>query len=173
MDFFETVNSRFSYRKKLDPAAPPIEDLKKIVQAGLDAPSGKNAQTTGFLIITDPDMVSKINSMPGGNTAMSTAPAYIAAHVNCVPEKIFLEYDFEIEDCAAAVGYILLAAADLGYATVWIDGWLRTDNRAADISKMCGLEHDRVIRIIIPIGKPLEDHPRREKKSFDERVRII
>ncbi|MDC7225463.1 MAG: nitroreductase family protein [Spirochaetales bacterium] len=173
MEFFETVKSRYSYRKKLDPSTPSDEDLRKIVQAGLDAPSGKNAQTTGFIIIRDPETVSKINAMPGGSTAMSTAPAFIAAHVSCAPEKIFLDYDFEIEDCAAAVAYILLAAADLGYASVWVDGWLRTDNRAADISRMCGLGHDRVVRIIIPIGRPLEKHPRCEKMSFDERVRII
>lgn len=173
MDFFETVKSRFSYRKKLDQVLPPIEDLKKIVQAGLDAPSGKNAQTTEFLIITDPETVSKINAMPGGNDAMSTAPAYIAAHANRMPEKTYMDWDFETEDCSASVNNILLAAAALGYSTVWIDGWLRSDDRAGKIGSLCGLDSKRLIRVIIPIGRALEEHPRREKKDFDERVRII
>ncbi len=173
MDFFEVAGNRFSYRKKLNAAAPPLDDLRKIVQAGVDAPSGKNAQTTGFLIIADPDVVKKINTMPGGNEAMSTAPAFIACHVDRVPNKSNLDYEFVVEDCAAAAENILLGATALGYAAVWIDGWLRTGNRADAISELCSLDSERVIRILIPVGKPLEEHPRREKKSFNERVRII
>jgi nitroreductase len=101
MDFFEAVNNRYSYRRKFDTVAPSLEDLKKIVQAGQDAPSGKNAQTTGFLIIKDPEIVSLIQTMPGGNPAMKTALAYIAAHISSDPEKIYEGHDFEIEDCAS------------------------------------------------------------------------
>ena len=63
MEFFETVISRHSYRGPfLDQTVDP-DDLRKIVQAGLDAPSGKNEQTTSFVIVNDPQLVSQIAPM--------------------------------------------------------------------------------------------------------------
>ncbi len=173
MDFFDVVQSRYSYRKKLDASPLPLEDLKKIVQAGVDAPSGCNAQTTGFLIIRDPQVVNKIKSMDGANGSMASAPAYIACHINKSAQAVYEDKSFEVEDCAAATENILLAAAALGYATVWIDGWLRRDGRADAIGALCGLDDSRVIRIHIPIGKAAEEQKRPVKKSFDQRVVIV
>jgi len=173
MDFFETLRQRHSYRKALEQAEIPLEDLKTIVRAGLDAPSGVNAQTTGFIIIRDPEVVETIRRMPGANGSMSTAPAYIACHIAREPAASYQDMSFDVEDCAAAVENILLAATALGYATVWIDGWLRRDNRAAEIGRMTGLGNDRIIRILIPVGRPVETQKRPEKKPFEERVTII
>lgn len=173
MDFFDVVARRFSYRKSLDSRAVPMEDLKKIVQAGLDAPSGKNEQTTGFIIIQSPEKVKQIKQMTGANGSMATAPAYIAAHINIKPVETYSGHYFDIEDCAAAIENILLAATALGYATVWIDGWLRVEGRAEHIGKLCSLDSQRVIRILIPIGKALSEQKRPEKKGFDNRVSIV
>jgi nitroreductase len=173
MDFFDVIAQRFSYRKSLDSTAVPLEDLKKIVQAGLDAPSGKNEQTTDFIIIQNPETVKKINEMTAANGSMATAPAYIAAHINKKPVETYSGHFFDIEDCAAAVENILLAATALGYATVWIDGWLRVEGRAKAIGELCSLNQERIIRILIPIGKAVKEQRRPEKKRFDERVSII
>ena len=173
MDFFEAVEKRFSYRKKMDPSEVSLEDLKKIVQAGIDAPSGKNEQTTGFVIIRDPGIVKSIQEMPQANGSMATAPAYIACHVDQKNAANKEEFLFDIEDCAAAVENILLAAAALEYGSVWIDGWLRRDERAETIGKWIGLEEGRIVRVLLPIGKMTEDQNRPVKKSFGERVRIV
>lgn len=173
MDFFDVVAQRFSYRKSLDSTAIPLENLRKIVQSGLDAPSGKNEQTTGFIIIQNPDKVKKINEMTAANGSMATAPAYIAAHINKEPVETYSGHFFDIEDCAAAVENILLAATALGYATVWIDGWLRVGGRAEMIGELCSLNPERIIRILIPIGKAMKEQKRPEKKGFDERVIIL
>ena len=173
MDFFDAVKNRFSYRKAMEQTEVPLEVLKTIVQAGLDAPSGKNAQTTGFIIIRDKEVVETIHNMPQANGSMASAPAYIACHIAKKPEDIYFGHDFEIEDCAAATQNILLAATALGYGSVWIDGWLRLENRAAEIGRLAGLGNDRVIRILLPIGKMTEPQKRPVKKTFDERVTII
>ncbi|MDA3956005.1 nitroreductase family protein [Oceanispirochaeta sp.] len=173
MDLFEAVSKRHSYRNELDQAPLPLDDLRKIVQAGLDAPSGKNAQTTGFIIIQDATIVEKIKGIPGAGGSMATAPAYIACHISKNPEKTYIGMSFEVEDCAAAVENILLAATALGYATVWIDGWLRNVKRAQEIGKLCGLAEDRIIRILIPLGKALSEPELKEKKPFEERVTIV
>lgn len=173
MDFFDVVANRFSYRRSYDGTPVPIEDLKKIVQAGLDAPSGKNEQTTEFIIIKNPEIVKKIQGMPGANGSMATAPAYIAAHISKNPVATYSNHFFDIEDCAAAIENILLAATALGYGTVWIDGWLRVDGRAEEIGKLCALDPQRIIRILIPVGRAAEQQKRAVKKSFEERVTIV
>ena len=70
MDVFEAVALRHSYRGPFRDQAIPRADLERIVQGGLQAPSGKNAQTTRFVIVDDPDLVRKIAEMPAANTAM-------------------------------------------------------------------------------------------------------
>ena len=75
--------------------------------------------------------------------------------------------NFEVEDCAAATQNILLASTALGYNTVWIDGWLRTNNRAENNwENYAILKNDRVIRILVPIGKAIKEQRRPEKKGF-------
>ena len=53
MDVFEAIAKRHSYRGPFRDRAVPRADLERIVQAGLQAPSGKNAQTTSFVIVDD------------------------------------------------------------------------------------------------------------------------
>jgi nitroreductase len=42
MDTLKTIKDRYSYRGKYQKAAVPREDLQKILEAGLSAPSGCN-----------------------------------------------------------------------------------------------------------------------------------
>ncbi len=49
MELFEAIAKRYSYRGPFSDAPVPREDLRKIVQAGIQAPSGKNEQVISFL----------------------------------------------------------------------------------------------------------------------------
>lgn len=170
MDVFEAVALRHSYRGPFRDQMIPRADLERIVQAGLQAPSGKNAQTTRFVIVDDPDLVRKIAGMPAANTAMQQAKAFIACIVDVKPEAVYEGHDFQVEDCAAAVENMLLAVTALGYATVWIDGWLRVERRAEAIGKLLGLPDGKIVRVILPIGVPEETWPRKEKMPFAARA---
>lgn len=77
---------------------------------------------------------------------------------------------FGVEDCAAAVENILLAITALGYATVWIDGALRSENCGPAIAKLLGIPADREVRIILPLGVPKEKWPQKEKNPFNQRA---
>jgi nitroreductase len=170
MEFFETVINRHSYRGPfLDQAVDP-NDLRKIVQAGLDAPSGKNEQTTSFVIVNDPDLVSKIAKMHESNKAFQQAKAFIVCLIDSEPKAIYAGDHFQVEDCSAAVQNMLLAATAMGYAAVWIDGWLRVDGRAGTIWQLVGAPGDKVVRIILPIGIPKYPPRGPEKKPFEQRA---
>ena len=170
MDLFEAVANRHSYRGPFTAREVDADDLRKIVQAGLDAPSGMNKQTTSFVIVNDPDLVSQIAGMHESNKAFRQAKAFIVCTIDAEPEAIYAGCHFQVEDCSAAVENMLLAITATGYAAVWIDGWLRPEGRAEAIGKLLGVPDDKVVRIILPIGVP--EYPVRgpEKKPFDQRA---
>jgi nitroreductase len=170
MDFFDVVRKRQSYRAGFRVEVIPREFLHKIVQAGLDAPSGKNAQTTEFVIIDAPTLIDEIHALHSHNTAMQQATAYIACIIDRVPEAIYEGHSFQVEDCAAAVENMLLAITALDYETVWIDGWLRVNSHTEHIGKLIRLAGDKIIRVLLPIGKASESYPQPQKKAFTERV---
>ena len=77
---------------------------------------------------------------------------------------------FGVEDCAAAVENMLLAITALGYASVWIDGWLRPENRNETIGKLLGVPKNKIVRILLPIGVPTKEVRGPEKMVFNERA---
>ena len=101
---------------------------------------------------------------------MREAQVYIACIVDLVPEALYEGYSFQVEDCAAAVENMLLAITALGYGSVWVDGWLRLQNRAEKIGEVIGVPEDKKIRVILPIGVPVEDGIKRKKKEFQTRA---
>jgi len=168
MDLFQAIADRYSYRGAYKEGTILRGDLEKIVQAGLDVPSGCNAQTTTFIIVDEPDLVKQIGSI--SMKAMNEAKAFICCinDVDAIP--VYQKYDFQKEDCAAAVENMLLAITALGYASVWIDGSLRVENRAEVIGQLLAVPAGKIIRVILPVGIPAEEGPRKEKKSFSERA---
>ena len=170
MDLFETIEKRHSYRGGFTEQPVPREDLQKIVQTGLDAPSGCNAQTTRFVIIDDPKALEHIRQMHPANKAMQQAKAFIACIVDTQPPGVYEDLSFQVEDCAAAVQNMLLATTALGYASVWVDGWLRREGRAEAIGAMLDIPADKIVRVILPVGVPEKDVIGPEKMAFDERA---
>lgn len=170
MDVFAAIAQRYSYRGAFLEEAIPREDLRRIVQAGLLAPSGKNAQTTRFVIVDDPELLRQIGGLPGANPAVQNARAMIACVVDVRPEAVYEGHHFQVEDCAAAVENMLLAITALGYASVWVDGWLRVGGGGEAIGRLLGFPNGKMIRVLLPIGAPADELPRKEKLPFEARA---
>jgi nitroreductase len=170
MDFFEAVKKRHSYRGGFKSIPVPRQDLEKVVQAGLDAPSGCNAQTTEFVIVDEPALVRQVARLHPTSKAMQQAQAFIVCILDKNPKLVYEGLAFQIEDCAAATENMLLAITAMGYASVWIDGWLRREGRAEILGKMLNLPEGKYIRILLPIGVAAEDYTSPPKKPFGERA---
>jgi len=170
MELFEAIEKRHSYRGAFADGKVSVDDLRKIVAAGLAAPTGCNAQPTSFVIVDDKAILEKIRAMHPKNKAMQQCRAMIACVVNVEPEAVYEDMSFEVEDCATAVENMLLATTALGYATVWIDGWLRVDKRAERIGELLSVPKGKIIRVVLPIGVAIEEYPRPKKKPFGERA---
>jgi nitroreductase len=167
MDLFEAIAKRYSYRGEFRDAPVPRKDLEKIVQAGIQAPSACNQQVASFVIVDDPGLIRSIAELLG-KPACRSAKAIIV----CVADRrpVYADWSFAAEDCAASVENMLLAIAALGYATVWLDGVLRVEDRAERIGKLLGVPQGHVIRIVLPVGVPLEPGHQRERLPFGQRA---
>ena len=171
MEFFEAVEKRASYRNAFAEREIPEEDIRKIVTAGLHAPSGYNFQTTSFVIVRDPAIRAQLAELLP-TPATKTAPVILVA----VSEQKINEahgaahFAFDTQDYAAAVENIMLAITAMGYAGVWMDGMSRMNEVDAEIAKLLNVPEGKWVRSIIPFGVPTKDVPQREKKSFEERV---
>ena len=167
MDFFTAVEKRHSFRGKYKNDPVPDSDIKKIVDAGLRAPSGCNAQTTYFTVVTNKELhdgIVKLFDME----CVATAPVIIVAYTKKV--KFDFGLDFELEDYGAAVENILLAATALGYASLWVDGTSRLDGRNKELAKLLDIPADYEVRTILPVGVPEKHGTQASRKPFEERV---
>lgn len=167
MDVFEAIQNRYSYRGEFRDTPIPREDLRKIVDAGIHAPSAKNEQTTSFVIVDDPEVLKQL-AVIVNRPVCFTAKAFIVCVID--PRPTVGDLSFAVEDCAAAVENMFLAATALGYATVWLDGVLRFDNIAARVAKLLGIPSHLTVRILLPLGVAREPGVQKEKLSFDRRA---
>jgi len=167
MDLFTAIQQRYSYRGEYRPEPVSRDHLQEIVQAGILAPSGCNAQTTSFVIVDDPDKVRQIREIVG-RPFLATAPAFIACIVD--PTPAFRNCSFAAEDCAAAVENMLLAITGLGYASVWLDGVLRTPAIKSGLAALLQLPATREVRVLLPVGRPAAPLGPKEKQPFAKRA---
>ena len=167
MDVFEAIDKRYSYRGEFTDVPVPREDLQKIVRAGIRAATAKNEQVASFVIVDDPELlehIAEILDRPVCNTAR--------AMIACVadPRPVLREISFAAEDCAAAAENMLLAVTALGYAAVWLDGVLRSDNIARRIGQLLGVPQGKHLRILLPVGVAAEPGRQKEKLPFNQRA---
>jgi nitroreductase len=167
MDLFDAIANRCSYRGNFTAATVPRKDLERIVQAGIQAPSACNQQVAAFVIVDDPSLLRQIAEIVDKSVCQSAK-----AMIVCVadPRPVYAKWSFAAEDCAASVENMLLAITALGYASVWLDGVLRTEDRTARIGQLLGVPPDKTVRILLPIGVPAEPCRQGERQPFDQRA---
>jgi nitroreductase len=168
MDVFGAIERRHSYRGAFAKLRVPRADLERIVDAGIRAPSGYNGQSTSFVIVDDPGLLARMAEITG-SPLVGGAPAAVVVVMD--PDAtVDRELRFGVEDYAAAAENMLLAVTALGYASVWLDGMLRREGRAAKVGELLGVPPSRQVRVILPVGVPQEQWTQKEKKPFAERA---
>lgn len=167
MDLFEAIARRYSYRGEFTDAPVPRSDLQRIVQAGIQAPSACNQQVATFVMVDEPSLLRQIAEILE-KPACRTARAMIVCVAD--PRPVYANIAFPAEDCAAAVENMLLAITALGYATVWLDGVLRVEDRASQIGRLLGIPAGQTVRIVLPIGVAAAPGRQRERLPFERRA---
>ena len=168
MTVTDAIFSRRSYKGKYRDIPVPREDLVRIMQAGLAAPSGCNKQTTSLIAVDDPEVLKKLHAVidpPVGETA----PAAI-----CVLTQRICAYRdkcFAIQDYSAAIENMLLAITDLGYQSCWYEGHITDDDRIADkMAEILNVPDSHELVCFLPIGIAESEPTIPHKKPFEERA---
>lgn len=159
MDTFTAIFSRRSVRQFL-PKPVSRADLQKIVQAGIEAPSGCNMQLRQYVIVDEPAVMDQLRPL---SKAIGAAPAAI---VLLVEPKGTPYGEFWIQDISAAMQNMLLAATALGLGSCWVEGALR---RCEDKLR-AALHVPPQLRVwsLMPVGHFDEMPPRPVKSKPDD-----
>ena len=168
MNVIDAINSRHSYRGKYKDTPVPREDLKKIMKAGLAAPSGCNKQTTSLIAVDDPEMLKKLHQVIDPPVA-ATAPAAICVLTRRI--RAYRDKCFAVQDYSAAIQNMLLAIVDLGYQSCWYEGHITDDDRICDrMAEILHVPDEYDLVCFLPVGIA-EDEPQSvKKKAFEERA---
>ena len=168
MNIFQIVNSRRSYRGTYKSAPVPREDLQKIMEAGLAAPSGCNKQTTSLIAVDDKEVLSKLMGVIDPPVAQ-TAPAAICVLTQRI--SAYRDKCFAVQDYSAAIENMLLMITALGYESCWYEGHITDDDRICDkMAEILGVPEGYELVCLLPVGVAAETVKASVKQSFEERA---
>ena len=92
----------------------------------------------------------------------------------CVLTRRIVAYDdrsYFVQDYAAAIQNMLLAAVALGYQSCWVEGYVTGADRLGRVmADLLGVPSEYELVCYLPVGIAAEPVRRVRKKSFDERA---
>ncbi len=154
MDTFDAIHNRHSVRSFTGEPLPK-EALEKIVDAGRLAASGNNLQPWDFIVINNKDTFAYLAQ---STDWIANAGAVIAVVMDPASR-------WWVEDGAAAVENMLLAATALGYGGCWLEGV--TIEREAEYKVLLNVPQRKRLFTLLPLGEPAEISVK-EKKPLDQ-----
>ena len=148
----KSIFTRRSIRKYKD---KPISDekIRKILKAGMAAPSAGNEQPWQFVVIKRDDIKADIMKYHNYASMLQTAPVAILV---CGDKQLERHSGYWVQDCAAATQNMLLMIDSLGLGGVWLGVYPR-QKRMDGIAQVLDIP-DKVIPFsLIALGHPAEE----------------
>lgn len=161
MNVYQAIHSRRSVRKYTS-APVPREVLERIVKAGIEAPSGVNAQWRQYVIVDDPAVMERMREMSG---TLQTAPAAIVILIDPQPTKYG---EFWVQDASAAMQNMLLTTTAEGYAACWVEGAVRYCED--ELRALLHVPESLRVWSLLSVGLPAETPQRPKKSTYAEVV---
>jgi nitroreductase len=168
MDTFEAIESRRSVRQFKPERKITDEELNRILHSAVMAPSAGNTQCWRFVVVRSDDVKNRLATEAGHQHFINQAPLAIVvcadlarAHENYGARG---RDTYALQETAAAVQNMLLAAKALGLGACWVGSF---DEKKA--SEILDLKENIRPLAIIPIGVAAEPTkrvpPRRNVKE--------
>ena len=164
----EIIKNRRSIRKYRPGAQITREQLDRLLEAAMHAPSACNSRPWEFIAITNRGILDKIAEIHPHAKMCATATAAII--VVAIPQTGTPEGYFA-QDCGAATQNILLEARALGLGTCWCGVYPRSDKMKL-IAELLDIAEPKIPFNVIAVGVP--DESPAVRGFFDEnKVRYI
>lgn len=168
MKTIDAMLARTSYRGKYIDHPIPREDLIKIMETGLSAPSGSNKQTVSLIAVDDPEILARLTEVCDP-LKWQPAPAIICVLTQKIPA--YKGRHFNVQDYSAAIQNILVAAVAMGYESCWYEGTVKDDDdQGRQMANVLGAPAEYDLISYLPIGVAAEPTKFSTKKPFEERA---
>lgn len=171
MELFEAIEGRRSVRQFERSGVVSDEALRKILHAGVMAPSSGNSQCWRFIVVRDDMIKRRLASEAGHQMFIEQAPVAIVvcADLSAAAAKYGERgsQTFVLQDTAAAIQNMMLAAHALGLGSCWVGAF--DESKAVNILELA--PHLRPIAMIpigVPAEKPTRIPPRRSLEEVAE-----
>ena len=164
MEFNEVIKRRYSC-KKYSTKQVENEKLEAILAAGRLAPTAKNLQEQHIYVIQSPEGLAKVDCVTPCRYGAPTVLA-VAFDKNNVFTYPGGKRDSGVEDASIVATHLMLAAADLGVDSCWLN-FLDPDKTA----EVLGLPENEEILMLLDLGYaaegagPLPNHGSRKPLS--------
>lgn len=166
MEFTDVVKARRSVRHFNTRLAVTDEDVLALLEAAVLAPSAGNIQPWRFFVLRSAESRERLVRALSQRW-VAAAPVVIVVAVDPRPCAARYgergEYLYAIQDTAAAVENILLAAVDRGLASCWVGAF---DDRA--VAEAIGATPPVTPVAVLPIGYSAESGGRPARRPLDE-----
>ena len=168
LDVFEAIKGRRSIRAYTDDNISD-EIVRQLIDAARWAPSAGNLQPWEFIIVRDAKTKEALSAAALDQTFIETAPVVIVVCTN--EDRTSWRYGsrgvnlYCLQDTAAAVQTLVLAAFAIGLGTCWI-GAFREETAKQTLKTPEGV---RPIAII-PLGYPAKKPRAPQRRPIDEIV---
>ena len=161
MEFKEVIKNRYSCKKFSDRAVEP-EKLANVLEAGRLAPTAKNLQEQHVYVVQSEDVLAKIDELTPCRygAPVVLVVAFDAKNVFTYPGD---KRDSGVEDATIVATHMILAAADEGLDSCWVN-FLDPEKLAAAL----GLPENEEVLMVMDLGYgaegagPLPNHESRK-----------
>ena len=166
MEFSEVIEARRSVRHFSSRLAVKDEDIRALLLAAISAPSAGNIQPWRFTVVRTAEAKERLASALHQRWA-AAAPVVIVVSVD--PRPCAARYGdrgemlCSIQDTAAAVQNMLLAAVDRGLASCWIGAF---DENA--VREAIGAPRALTPIAVLPIGHSAESAAKPKRRPIEE-----
>lgn len=164
MEFKDVIRERFSCKKYSDRPVEP-EKLNAVLEAGRLAPTAKNLQEQHIYVVQSAEALAKIDAVTpcryGAPTVLVTA--FDRNNVYTYPGG---KRNSGIEDAAIVASHMILAAADAGINSCWLNNF-----DPERLAELLGLPEQEEILMLLDLGYaaegagPLPNHGNRKPLS--------
>ena len=177
MELFEAIHTRRSVRVyEENPVAR--ETIEKVLSAAQMAPSWKNTQTAGFIVVESPEMKEKLMEVLPSYNAKTVSTAPVTVVMTARKERAGYERDgsfttkkgdrWEMFDGGIACQTLCLAAWGEGLGTC-IMGIYDEEKLPA----LLAVPADQYVTAVVSMGYPAQTPAAPKRKPLTEKVRYV
>jgi nitroreductase len=155
----EAIRRRRSIREFTEQPVS-VEVLRKIVAAGIWAPSGLNNQPWRFVLVRDSDVRDKLAAQTTYSHIILAAPALI---VVLLDSSAMYDEVKDHQSAGACIQNMLLAAEELELGAVWLGQILKNKKK---VNKILRLDDTYDLMAVLAVGYPAHRNQQSQRKPI-------